>query len=60
MQFHIPTGIFALMSHVSYFIDPNVVPGRMGLLVTLYLISINSYNSLHRGQLRILFEMLQN
>ena len=46
MQFHIPTGIFACISHIAYFIDSNQVPGRMGALVTLYLITINSYNSL--------------
>ena len=43
--FHIPTAIFAILSHASYFIEPEQVPGRMGLLITLYLILINTYNS---------------
>ena len=30
---------------MSYFIDPNVVPGRLGLLATLDLIFANVYNS---------------
>ena len=34
-----------MLSHASYFIDIEVVPGRMGLLITLYLILINTYNS---------------
>ena len=43
--FHVSTGIFAILSLVSYFIPPDIVPGRMGMLITLYLILINSYNS---------------
>ena len=31
---------------ISFLIDPKVVPGRMGLLVTLFLISVNVYNSM--------------
>ena len=37
--------IFAIISLVSYSIDLQVVPGRLGLLVTLYLIMTNVYNS---------------
>lgn len=44
--FHMPTGIFALTSLISFFIEPEQVPGRMGLLITLCLIIINSYNSI--------------
>ena len=44
--YYIPTSIFAIFSMISYFIDPDVVPGRMGLLVTLFLISSNVFNSL--------------
>ena len=43
--YHLPTAIFAMLSHASYFIEPEQVPGRMGLLITLYLILINTYNS---------------
>ena len=39
--FYLPTGIFAILCMISYFIHPEVVPGRMGLLVTLFLISSN-------------------
>ncbi len=45
-SFHAPTGIFAILSLVSYSMEPDQVPGRMGLLVTLALIMINTYNSL--------------
>ena len=50
--FYLPTGIFAILSMISYFIHPEVVPGRMGLLVTLFLISSNVYNSLKGPQNR--------
>ena len=46
VQFLIPTGTFALISHIAFFIDSSQVPGRLGFLVMLYLISVNTYNSL--------------
>ena len=50
MEYFAPTGMFAFLALISYFIDPDVVPGRMGLLVTLFLISSNTYNSLNIPQ----------
>lgn len=44
--FYGPTAIFTILSLISFSIDPDVVPGRLGLLVTLYLICSNVYNSL--------------
>ena len=41
--YYLPTGIFASLSLVSFIIKPEIVPGRMGLLVTLFLISTNVY-----------------
>ena len=43
--YHLTTGIFAILSLISYFIPPDSVPGRMGMITTLYLILINSYSS---------------
>ena len=43
--FFIPTAIFTLVSMISFFIHPESVPGRMGMIVTLLLISSNVYNS---------------
>ena len=48
--YYIPTSLFAILSMISFFINPDVVPGRMGLLVTLFLISSNVYNSLNAPQ----------
>ena len=45
--FFIPMSIFSVLSLISFFVNPEVVPGRMGLLVTLYLIAANVYNSVN-------------
>ena len=37
---------FACLSLVSFFIHPDMVPGRMGMLIMLYLIQVNTYGSL--------------
>ena len=41
--YHLPTAIFAILSVLSFFIQPDSVPGRMGMLIMLYLIQSNSY-----------------
>ena len=43
--YHTTTAIFAILSLLSFFINPDVVPGRMGMLIVPYLIQINTYNS---------------
>ena len=58
------TGIFSALSFVSYFIPPEIVPGRMGMLITLFLILINSYNSVDappdRGTIHDMFLQIPN
>lgn len=44
--YFVSTGIFGATSIISFFITPGQVSGRMGMLVTLYLILINTYNSI--------------
>ena len=41
--YHLPTAIFAILSLLSFFIQPDSVPGRMGMLIMLDLIQSNSY-----------------
>ena len=43
--YHTQTAVFASLSLLSYFIPTDSVPGRMGMLIMLYLIQINTYNS---------------
>ena len=42
--FYGPTALLGVLSLISYSINPEVVPGRLGLLVTLNLITSNIYN----------------
>ena len=44
--FYVPTAIFAIVSMISFLIKPSVVPGRMGMIVTMLLISSNVYNNI--------------
>merc|ERR1712008_423919 len=44
-SYYYPMASFAVLSLISFLINPDVIPGRMGMIVTLYLISANVYNS---------------
>jgi len=45
IQVYLPSFMFVIVSWVSFLIKPEVVPGRMALLVTLFLVLINIFNS---------------
>ncbi|XP_040570603.1 gamma-aminobutyric acid receptor subunit pi isoform X4 [Lepeophtheirus salmonis] len=45
VQVYLPSCMFVVTSWVSFLIKPEVVPGRMALLVTLFLVLINIFNS---------------
>lgn len=45
IQVYLPSFMFVVTSWVSFLIKPEVVPGRMALLVTLFLVLINIFNS---------------
>ena len=42
-EFYLPTFIFSKLALISYSIPVDSVPGRMGLLITLYFITTNIY-----------------
>lgn len=44
-QVYIPCILFVTVSWISFIIDPKVVPGRMSLLVILFLVIINTFNA---------------
>jgi len=44
-QVYIPCILFVTVSWISFIIDPAVVPGRMSLLVILFLVIINVFNN---------------
>jgi hypothetical protein len=43
--YYMESEIFAMLSLISFFIYSDSVPGRMGMLIMLYLIQIDTYNS---------------
>jgi len=45
LSVYLPSAMFVMMSWVSFFIPPDVVPARIVLLVTLCLVLINMFNS---------------
>merc|ERR1719419_1695541 len=45
IQVYLPSAMFVIVSWVSFLIKPEVVPGRMALLVTLFPVLINIFNS---------------
>jgi len=44
-QIYIPCCLFVTVSWISFIIDPKVIPGRMSLLVILFLVIINVFNN---------------
>jgi len=44
-QVYIPCILFVMVSWISFIIDPKIVPGRMSLLVILFLVIINVFNN---------------
>ena len=45
VQVYLPSAMFVIVSWVSFLVKPEVVPGRMAMLVTLFLVLINIFNS---------------
>ena len=43
-QVYLTCILFVIVSWASFIINPDVVPGRMGLLVTIFLVLINIFN----------------
>ena len=46
INYYLPSTIFVVVSWISFLIPPDVIPGRMGLLITLLLVLINLFNSI--------------
>ena len=45
VQVYCPCMLFVFISWISFIINPSVVPGRMSLLVILFLVIINTFNA---------------
>merc|ERR1719412_2006227 len=44
IQVYLPSTMFVMVSWVSFLIKPEIVPGRMALLITLFLVLTNIFN----------------
>ena len=44
-QIYLTSSMFVIVSWVSFIVKPEVVPARMGLLVTIFLVLINIFNA---------------
>jgi len=45
ITYYLPSGLFVVVSWISFLIPPDIVPGRMALLITLFLVLINIFNN---------------
>ena len=45
VTYYLPSGLFVVVSWVGFLIPPEVVPGRMAMLITLFLVLINIFNT---------------
>ena len=42
---YFPSGMFVVVSWISFLVPPDIIPGRMALLVTVFLVLINIFNT---------------
>ena len=47
MNIYVPTSVLVMISWISFFIPTEIVPGRMALLVTIFLMLVNISNAAH-------------
>jgi len=45
VKYHVTSGVLVIIGGISFLIDPKIVPGRMGLLVTLFLVQANFFSN---------------
>ena len=45
LKYHVTCAVLVFIGGISFLIDPKVVPGRMGMLVTLFLVLANFFSN---------------
>merc|ERR1719384_2797815 len=45
ITYYLPSGLFVVVSWISFVVPPDVIPGRMALLITLFLVLVNIFNT---------------
>ncbi|XP_023347755.1 glycine receptor subunit alpha-3 [Eurytemora carolleeae] len=46
ITYYFPAGMFVIVSWISFLVPPESVPGRMTILVTVFLVLVNIFNSI--------------
>ena len=46
ITYYLPSGMFVIVSWISFLVPPDIVPGRMTLLVTVFLVLVNIFNTI--------------
>lgn len=46
VTYYLPSGLFVVVSWISFLVNPEIIPGRMTLLVTIFLVLINIHNTI--------------
>jgi len=46
ITYYLPSGLFVVVSWISFLVNPECIPGRMSLLITIFLVLINIYNTI--------------
>jgi len=46
ITYYLPSGLFVVVSWISFMVPPDIIPGRMALLVTLFLVLVNIFNNI--------------
>lgn len=45
INYYLPSGLFVVVSWISFLVPAEIIPGRMALLVTLFLVLVNIFNT---------------
>ena len=45
LKYYVTCAVLVIIGAISFLIDPKVVPGRMGMLVTLFLVLANFFSN---------------
>ena len=53
VTYYLPSGLFVLVSWISFLVNPEVIPGRMTLLVTIFLVLINIFNTIQTNSPKV-------
>ena len=54
--YYLPSGLFVVVSWASFLVPPEIIPGRMAMLITLFLVLTNIFNVSRKQTCTIMIE----